>query len=298
MGRLLYISYYDSAHGLSGGADGVDPQFQVLTGAIQHGLASSGPNLAELGIYTLSFAIFGNQVIDPNLIVLPGYRRLVYQADSNLGYVARPLFYSTLLTETRCQLSNALVYPYTGPIGLGPAMGGGTEVYHGLKFTLHEFGVFPDPPTWIVVTDVTIGPSIPVLNVIIKEAATLTPQYSTVVELNGTQGGWLDYPPASGSYVAYIRIRGGLGLNVPISSSGSSNTPIQLRLGDADGDNEIGPSDFAAVSSHLGKFDTDPDWFVPNANGVSPEFCDFDDDGEVGPADAAYVSMNFGEFGD
>ncbi len=75
------------------------------------------------------------------------------------------------------------------------------------------------------------------------------------------------------------------------SVSGALPAPFShsLKNGDVVEDNEVGPSDFAALASAFGTFRGDSG-YVANA--------DLNGDDEVGPADFAILSKNFGEFGD
>lgn len=64
---------------------------------------------------------------------------------------------------------------------------------------------------------------------------------------------------------------------------------INLKNGDVNGDNEVGPTDFSILAGAFGTFLGDSG-YVANA--------DLNEDGEVGPADFAILAANFGEFGD
>lgn len=64
---------------------------------------------------------------------------------------------------------------------------------------------------------------------------------------------------------------------------------LSLISGDVNNDNEVGPSDFAALAAAFGSFAGDS-----NFN----EQADLNGDAEVGPADFAILAASFGQFGD
>jgi len=64
----------------------------------------------------------------------------------------------------------------------------------------------------------------------------------------------------------------------------SETLTFSLINGDIDGDNEVGPGDFGALSVAFLSVDGDPNW--------NPE-ADLDGDGEVGPGDFSILSNNF-----
>lgn len=68
-----------------------------------------------------------------------------------------------------------------------------------------------------------------------------------------------------------------------------ANQDFTLINGDVDGDNEIGPGDFGALSSAFGSSFGDAG-YTDNA--------DLDGDGEIGPSDFGILSANFGLAGD
>lgn len=74
-----------------------------------------------------------------------------------------------------------------------------------------------------------------------------------------------------------------------LSSAGQSGVNANLLAGDANGDNEVGPADFALLAASFGSF---------NGDGNFDWRCDFNNDGEVGPVDFALLAGNFGLFGD
>jgi hypothetical protein len=72
-------------------------------------------------------------------------------------------------------------------------------------------------------------------------------------------------------------------LNQEITNSGVYHLTFGNIIGDVDGDNEIGPSDFEAVVNGFGS--NDP-------------ASDVDGDGEVGPSDFELIVAGFGTSGD
>lgn len=76
-----------------------------------------------------------------------------------------------------------------------------------------------------------------------------------------------------------------------VSSDPADHPGMNATLvnGDCDGDNEVGPGDFGALSSAFGSTDGDSNW---NPDG------DLDGDGEVGPSDFGILSANFGLAGE
>lgn len=98
--------------------------------------------------------------------------------------------------------------------------------------------------------------------------------------------------PSAGTYSVRAIVPGWLGKrvdNVNVADIGVHGLVIGLKNGDINRDNEVGPSDFAALAAAFGSFDGDPNW---NAD------ADLNADLEVGPADFAILAANFGEFGD
>jgi hypothetical protein len=76
---------------------------------------------------------------------------------------------------------------------------------------------------------------------------------------------------------------------VTITSAGATVNLLIEGLGDTDGDNEVGPSDFETVVNAFGTTAGSPGW-NPSA--------DLDGDGEVGPSDFEILVSNFGMGGD
>lgn len=76
---------------------------------------------------------------------------------------------------------------------------------------------------------------------------------------------------------------------VSFTTGGTTPVATSLLNGDVNGDNEVGPADFSALSASFGLFNTDP--------GFNTE-ADLNKDLEVGPADFAILAASFGEFGE
>lgn len=98
--------------------------------------------------------------------------------------------------------------------------------------------------------------------------------------------------PATVSSAVRVRVKVGTWLRkTALTPSSASDRVIALTLtnGDIDGDNEVGPNDFALLAAAFGAFQGDSNY---NAN------ADLNEDGEVGPADFSILSGAFGQFGD
>lgn len=95
---------------------------------------------------------------------------------------------------------------------------------------------------------------------------------------------------AAGTYDVFIKGSHWLRkLSDDASFAPNATVSLTLTNGDVDGDNEVGPGDFGALSSAFGSVDGDSNW---NA------MADLDGDGEVGPSDFGILSANFGTSGD
>ena len=94
---------------------------------------------------------------------------------------------------------------------------------------------------------------------------------------------------APGTYTAYVSSSPHwLTKAVPNVVIGAPTTVVvnaSLINGDVDGDNEVGPGDFGALSAAFGSVEGDANY---NEN------ADLDGDGEVGPSDFGILSANFG----
>lgn len=97
------------------------------------------------------------------------------------------------------------------------------------------------------------------------------------------------------AYVGPLRLQAQVGTwlseSVLINTAGPTDlTGIQLSLtnGDVNGDNEVGPADFALLAAAFGTFIGDTN-YARNA--------DLNRDGEVGPSDFAILAASFGQFG-
>lgn len=77
--------------------------------------------------------------------------------------------------------------------------------------------------------------------------------------------------------------------NVVLGLDGANNVNLALINGDANGDNSVGLSDFAALRQALGSMPGSPNW-NPNA--------DFDGNGSVGLGDYSILRLGFGKVGD
>ncbi len=128
---------------------------------------------------------------------------------------------------------------------------------------------------------------------------------AVTVEVRNTSGTVLETLntslDASGQYTVAPVSRGNLSIAVKAShwlaraysinhtDMGSLFGSVSLLNGDVTGDNEIGPSDFSALSLAFGSFLGDPNF---NAE------ADLNGDDEVGPGDFSILAGNFGQFGD
>jgi hypothetical protein len=115
---------------------------------------------------------------------------------------------------------------------------------------------------------------------------------SGTTTMNIVSGAYSIPTNARGSFT--LRVKPNLWLQekvtpVTITSAGASVNLLIEGLGDIDGDNEVGPSDFEAVVNAFGTTSGLPGW-NPSA--------DLDGDGEVGPSDFETLVANFGMGGD
>lgn len=109
--------------------------------------------------------------------------------------------------------------------------------------------------------------------------------------LNATGEFSLSTEVPNGSYQAYVWSRSHLVRMVMLTIVNNIGNlgGVPLIPGDVNQDNEIGPADFALLSSAFGSFTGDANFL---------EAADLNRDGEVGPADFALLSANFGAIGD
>lgn len=112
------------------------------------------------------------------------------------------------------------------------------------------------------------------------------------VEL-GPLGAWAVTTTRRGEHELYVKashwLRQRLPNTINVTDNGPHGLGFYLLNGDCDGDNEVGPGDFGALSSAFGSVEGDSNW---DAN------ADLDGDGEVGPSDFGILSTNFGAAGD
>ncbi len=113
--------------------------------------------------------------------------------------------------------------------------------------------------------------------------------FSTTLNADGTFATSTTAP--DGNYTVFVKgdtflKRAVAGVNI---TGGAAVVIATLMNGDINGNNEVGPEDFALLAPAFGSFLGDP-----NYNAAA----DLDDNDEVGPADFAILAGNFGEFGD
>lgn len=95
---------------------------------------------------------------------------------------------------------------------------------------------------------------------------------------------------AAGNYNLAMKGRTHLIKRVPVTlGTNVVNVNFSLINGDANGDNEVGPGDFTALSAAFGTQVGDA--------GFNP-LADFDCDAEVGPSDFTILTTNFGQMGE
>lgn len=112
------------------------------------------------------------------------------------------------------------------------------------------------------------------------------------VEL-GPLGAWAITTTNRGDHELYVKSSHWLRQKLPnfitITDNGVHGLGFYLLNGDCDGDNEVGPGDFAILADAFLSVDGDPNWNV---------VADLDGDGEVGPGDFGLLSTNFLAAGD
>ena len=97
--------------------------------------------------------------------------------------------------------------------------------------------------------------------------------------------------PIRGSFDIFAKIPQGLRKRISGVNVGNAGALVNFEFinGDIDGDNEVGPGDFGALSAAFGSVPGDPNW---------SDYADLDGDWEVGPSDFGILSANFGLAGD
>lgn len=126
---------------------------------------------------------------------------------------------------------------------------------------------------------------------ILVQNGTVSQSFTTRLNASGSYSVRLPQSFPHGTYDVYIKGDTFLRKRISGVSFGiaGAQVNVNLRNGDVDGDNEVGPNDFALLAAAFGSSAGGPGYFAA---------ADLDDSGNVGPADFSILAASFGEFGD
>lgn len=116
-------------------------------------------------------------------------------------------------------------------------------------------------------------------------------QNGTMREEKTVTGGSVSFDPAV-TGVVRLKFRSWTSITTGVTVDLNGNVPpitITMTNGDIDGDDEVGPGDFAQLAQAFLSADGDPNWNIR---------ADLDGDGEVGPGDFDILASSFLQSGD